>query len=163
MSLHDGNVFFQHKYPSIIERAMEHMNSFEEFEAFYTDDLMGENLLMGAYLYRLLDRYDMSANKAALMIGKTHSYVRKIISGEELNPSRDVLLAICVLLGTNVEEAQILLRYSGKQPLYARRKRDAIIWFALKKHQKLDDLNIYLDAKGYPSLCKIIERKEKKF
>lgn len=103
MSLHDGNVFFQHKYPSIdIERAMEHMNSFEEFEAFYTDDLMGENLLMGAYLYRLLDRYDMSANKAALMIGKTHSYVRKIISGEELNPSRDVLLAICVLLGTTV-------------------------------------------------------------
>ena len=142
---------------------MEHMNSFEEFEAFYTDDLMGENLLMGAYLYRLLDRYDMSANKAALMIGKTHSYVRKIISGEELNPSRDVLLAICIFLGTTVEEAQILLRYSGKQPLYARRKRDAIIWFALKKHQKLDDLNIYLDAKGCPSLCKIIERKEKKF
>ena len=99
--------------------------------------------------------------KAAIEIGKSHSYVRKIVSGEELNPSRDVLLAICVLLGTTVEEAQILLRYSGKQPLYARRKRDAIIWFALKKKQKLIDLNLYLDEHGYPSLCKIIERKEK--
>ena len=80
MNLHDGNMFFQHKYPSIdIERAMEEMDSFEEFERFYTDDLMGENLLMGAYLYHLLDLYGMSANKAAIEIGKSHSYVRKMI------------------------------------------------------------------------------------
>ena len=163
--LHDGNIFFKHRYPSIdIEAAINRMDSFEDFERFYTDDLMDENLLMGEYLYRLLDRYDISANKAALMIGKTHSYVRKIVNGEELNPSRDVLLAICVLLGTSVEEAQILLRYSGKQPLYARRKRDAIIWYALKKRKGpdgLSDLNIYLDSHGYKCLCKIIERKEK--
>ena len=159
MELHDGNLFFRHKYPSIdIERALDRINSFEEFEQYYSDDLMSENLLMGEYLYRLLDRYGMSPNKAATEIGKTHSYVRKIVSGEETNPSRDVLLAICVRLGTTVEEAQILLRYSGKQPLYARRKRDAIVWYALKKHQSLMDLNLYLEAHGYKSLNKLIVR-----
>lgn len=157
--MHDGNLFFRHKYPSIdIERAIERIESFEEFEKYFSDDLMAENLLMGDYLYRLLDRYGMSPNKAALEIGKTHSYVRKIVNGEELNPSRDVLLAICVRLGTTVDEAQILLRYSGKQPLYARRKRDAIVWYALKKHQSLMDLNLYLDAHGYKPLSKIIVR-----
>lgn len=162
MELHDGNIFFQHKYPSIsIERAIKNFNSFEEFENFYTDDLMDENLLLADYLYRLLDRYNISANKVALEIGKTHSYVRKITNGDQVNPSRDVLLAICVRIGATVEETQILLRYAGKSPLYARRKRDAIIWFALKKRQSLDALNIYLYNHNYPTLSKIITRKEK--
>ena len=145
MDLHDGNKFFMHRYPSIdIERALEHIDTFEEFEKFFNDDLMDENLLMGDYLRRLLDRYDMNPTQAARWIGKSHSYVRKIVNGDELNPSRDVLLALCVLMGATVEETQILLRYSGKQPLYARRKRDAIIWFALKKRhglKGLDELN----------------------
>lgn len=168
--MHDGNLFFEHKYPSIdIDRAIDRMNSFEEFEQFYTDDLMDENLLMGRYLSRLLERYNVSPNKAALDIGKTHSYVRKIIKGDELNPSRDVLLAICVLIGATVEETQILLKYSGKQPLYARRKRDAIVWFALKKRplrkrvdgkMYLKELNDYLEDNEYKSLSKIILRKD---
>lgn len=161
MDLHDGNMFFRHKYPSIsIEHAIERFNTFEEFERFFTDDLMDENLLLANYLYRLLDKYGVSPNKAAIKIGKTHSYVRKIVSGNELNPSRDVLLAICVYIGATVEETQILLRYAGKSPLYARRKRDAVIWFALKKHQELEKLNIYLDQKGYAPLSKIIIRKD---
>ena len=162
MEMHDGNLFFEHKFPSIsIEHAIERMETFEDFERFFTDDLMDENLLLARYLYRLLDRYNVSPNKAALKIGKTHSYVRKIVNGNELNPSRDVLLAICVYLGATVEETQILLRYAGKAPLYARRKRDAIIWFALKKHQSLEDLNIYLAENDYPILSKLIERNEK--
>lgn len=156
---HDGNIFFKHRYSTIdIERLLDNFASFEDFEEFFSRDLMDENLLMGEYLYHLLDRYGMSPNKAALEIGKTHSYVRKIVNGEEINPSRDVLLAICVRLGATVEETQILLRYSGKQPLYARRKRDAIVWFALKKQQTLSDLNIYLYDHGYKPLSKVIER-----
>lgn len=162
MEMHDGNLFFRHKHSSLsIEQAIERFTTFEEFENYFTDDLMDENLLLADYLYRLLDRYGVSANRVSLDIGKTHSYVRKIISGQELNPSRDVLLAICVRLKATVEETQILLRYAGKSPLYARRKRDAIIWFALKKHQDLKSLNDYLEKKGYAQLSKIIIRKDK--
>ena len=160
--MHDGNLFFKHKYPTIsIENAVERFNTFEEFEKFFTNDLMDENLLLADYLYHLLDRYNVSPNKAALEIGKSHSYVRKIVNGDELNPSRDVLLAICVYIGATVEETQILLRYAGKSPLYARRKRDVIVWFALRKKQSLRDLNDYLYDNGYPILSKLIEKKEK--
>ena len=160
--LHDGTEFFRHRYPTIrLEHEIERMNSFEDFERFYTDELIGDNRLMAEYLYYLIDRYGSNPNKTALSIGKSHSYVRKICSGEKIDPSRDVLLAICVYLQATVEETQILLKYAGKQPLYARRRRDAIIWYALKKHLNLHALNIYLDEKGYDSLCRIIERSPK--
>lgn len=99
----------------------------EVFEKFFSTDLMDENLLLADYLYHLLEKYNVSPNKASLAIGRSHSYIRKIVSGKELNPSRDVLLAVCVYIGAGFEETQILLRYAGKAPLYARRKRDAII------------------------------------
>ena len=103
MEMHEVNLFFKHKYPTIsIEHVVERFNTFEEFESFFKSDLMDENLLLADYLYHLLDRYQVSPNKAALMIGKSHSYVRKIVNGDEINPSRDVLLAICVYIGTTV-------------------------------------------------------------
>lgn len=158
--LHEGNVFFRHRHPTIaVEMFVERFETFEEFEKFFTNDLMNENLLIGDYLAFLLDKYNMTANKVALEIGKSHSYVRKITSGKELNPSRDVLLAICVRLSATVEETQTLLRYAGKAPLYARRKRDAIIWYALKRKQSLSALNEYLDSHGYVSLYNYIEKK----
>ena len=173
--LHSGNRFFAHRYESIrISDSIETMNSFEEFERFYSTDLMDENLLLGKYLSHLLEEHEFTPSKASRAIGKDESYVRKITNGEVINPSRDVLLALCVLMGATVEETQILLRYSGKQPLYARRKRDAIIWFALKRRQSrenidpqryLEDLNEYLENNDYEGLSKIIikgERKSKK-
>ena len=63
-------------------------------------------------------------------------------------------------MGATVKETQILLKYAGKASLYVRRKRDVIVWFALMKHQSLDDLNMYLYDNGYDPLIKIIVRKE---
>jgi len=170
--LHSGNHFFSHRFPSVqISAAIETMNSFEEFERFYTTDLMDENLLLGRYLYHLLKEHKLNPSNASKGIGKDESYVGKIVNGSVVNPSRDVLLALCVLMGASVEETQILLRYSGKQPLYARRKRDAIIWFALKKRplnkhdsgqRYLEELNQYLEDNKYESLIKIIVKGERK-
>lgn len=169
---HSGNRFFEHRFPSIrIADAIDTMNSFEEFEQFYSTDLMEEDLLLGKYLTHLLDHHKLNSSKASKDIGKHESYVGKIASGAVINPSRDVLLALCVLMGATIEETQILLRYSGKQPLYARRKRDAIVWFALKKrplHKRddgklyLENLNRFLESKNYDSLSKIIIKSERK-
>lgn len=171
-NMHEGNKFFEHRFPSIsINAAIDTMNSFEEFERFYTTDLMDENLLLGRYLDHLLDIHEFNPSKASRDIGKDESYVGKITRGAVPNPSRDVLLALCILMGATIEETQILLRYSGKQPLYARRKRDAIIWFALKKRALrknidpktyLDNLNAYLEDHEYATLSKIIIKRERK-
>ena len=159
--LHEGNMFFGHRYSTwSLERMLENANSFDEFARRCESDLMDESFLLADFLWHLLDKYGVTPTKASLQIGRSQSYVRKIINGQELNPSRDVLLAICVYLGTTVEEAQILLRYSGKAPLYVRRKRDVIVWYALKKKENLIDLNCYLEENGYSSLSKLIFKAE---
>lgn len=154
-AVHSGTLFFKPKYESMdLERAIDRLNSFEAFEQYYTDDLMDANQLLPEYLYYLIDKYNTNPNRLADRIGWSHDYVRQLVNGTRTNPDRDPMLAICVSLKTTVEEAQILLKYAGNQPLYARRKRDAIIWFALKKHQDLRDLDEYLLNHGYDTLGK---------
>lgn len=164
-NLHDGNVFFRHKYPSIdIERAIKSIETFEEFEKFYTNDLMDGNVLLRDYLYELLERHNVKADTVSTEIGYSHDYVRMLATGKRDNPEREVILAICVYIQTTIEETQNLLRYAGQQPLYARRKRDAIIWYALQKVQSsdapvdkkkyFDALNDYLYSKNYKTLGK---------
>lgn len=176
---HDGNLFFQYEYATIdIAHQIKSMDSFEEFEKFYTTELMDGNVLLSEYLTELLDRYRVKADLVALKVGYSHDYVRKIAVGDRKDPGRDILLAICTYIQATVPETQLLLRYAGQQPLYARRKRDAIIWFALKKaqekkqelernpeqitaHEKermrdrhFEELNSFLHARGYKTLWK---------
>ena len=147
--------FFKHKYRTIdLEEYIEAMNTFEEFEKQYTDDLIDKNILLSEYLTELLDNHGAKAEVVSVKIGYSHDYVRKIAVGDRKNPSRDVLLAICTYIHATVEETQLLLRYAGKNPLYARNKRDAIIWFALKKEQDFDKLNDFLEMRKYPMLQK---------
>ena len=40
MEMHDGNLFFKHKYPTIsVENMIDRFNSFEEFEKFFKDEI----------------------------------------------------------------------------------------------------------------------------
>ena len=152
---HDGNRFFKHQYASIdLEYAITCIDSFADFEKYYTDDLMDGNVLLKEYLTELLSRHNMKADTVSQKIGFSHDYVRKIANGERTNPDREVLLAVCVYIHATVEETQLLLRYAGQQPLSARRKRDAIIWYALMKKQDFSTLNDYLYLRGYDTLGK---------
>lgn len=155
MNLHEGNLFFKHKHPTIdIERMIDHFDSFDEFEKCFSDELMNENLLLADFLYYLLDKHGFSASGVSKFIGLSPAYVGQIISAKKLNPSRDVLLAICAHIGASVEETQILLRYAGKAPLYARRKRDVIIWYGLKKKQSLMEIDDILYNRDFATLAK---------
>lgn len=152
---HVGNLFFKHKYASIdIKRAIESMDDFEDFEKFYTEELIDGNVLLKDYFGMLLKKYKTTARELYENTGYSEDYIRKIKNGGRDNPERDCLLAICVYLRATVEETQVLLRYAGEQPLYARRKRDAIIWYALKKKEGLVALDIHLDKYRYKMLTK---------
>ena len=152
---HDGNIFFKQQFVTYdIVESIKTMDSFEEFEQFYNKELINGNDLLGDYLTELLYRHNYTAEFVSTKIGYSHDYVRKIAVGDRKDPRRDVLLAICTYIHATVEETQLLLRYAGQQPLYARRKRDAIIWFALLNEQDFDKLNDYLEEKGLPTLLK---------
>ena len=152
---HSGNLFFKHQYTSLnIEHAIERIDSFKEFEEFYTDELIDGNELLKEYFGMLLKKYKVSARELEEFTGYSEDYIRRIKNGGRDNPERDCLLAICAHMRATVEETQVLLRYAGEQPLYARRKRDAIIWYGLKKKEGIVALNGYLDDNNYKSLTK---------
>ena len=70
------------------------------------------------------------------------------------NPDRDVLIKICLTIGTTFEECQYLLKYAGYAPLYVRRKRDVIIWFGFIKGKGIGDINDDLNKRGLDPLIK---------
>lgn len=150
-----GNLFFKHQYASIdLKRALEFTDTFEEFESVYTDELIEGNVLLRDYLDMLMKKYKMTKRELAEGTGYNYDYFCKVLKGTRDNPERDFLLATCLYMRVSVEETQILLKYAGQLPLYARRRRDALIWYALWKKQGLAALDVYFEERGYPLLTK---------
>lgn len=61
------------------------------------------------------------------------SYGHQIFRGSR-NPSRDTVLQLAFGFGAGVDEAQELLKYAGKNSLYPRVKRDAVLIYCLRDH-----------------------------
>lgn len=138
------------KYPSIsIEYMLRSSETFEEFESKMTDEFLDEDKRVSYYLDQLVYEHDKKYATVSREAGLNSSYVGNIVNGKSPNPSRDVLIAICMAIGTTVDEVQCLLKYAGHAPLYVRRKRDVIIWFAFKKEMKIDQVDEILLARGY--------------
>jgi len=88
------------------------------------------------------------------LAGLDRSYVGNIVRGKKNNPSRDALIAICLVLRTTIDEVQYLLKYAGHAPLYVRRKRDVVIWFGFMKQKSIDEVDNDLYARGYKTFRK---------
>ena len=123
--------------------------SFEQFKERYLEEFLSRGDGVGQYLEKLLWKYDKNQTTVSHEAGLSPAYVGNIVRGRNADPSRDVLLAICLAIGTTVDEAQYLLRYAGHSPLYVRRMRDVIIWFGLMKKQSVTQVNMDLDANGF--------------
>ena len=137
-----------------LEWEISKMTSLEEFEEKFPSEFLNNDDHVGNYLQELLWKYDMKASVISNEAGLNHSYVGNIINGKKRNPSRDTLIAICLTMGTTVEEVQYLLKYAGQAPLYVRRKRDVIIWFGFMKHMTLDDVDEKLKERNLKPIVK---------
>lgn len=56
-------------------------------------------------------------------------------------PSRDKLIALCVGMELTTERTQQLLKATGFAPLYAKNKRDSIIFFGIQHKQSVFEIN----------------------
>ena len=137
-----------------LEHYINRCNSFEDFERYWSDELLDEDTQIGEYLENLLVKYDKRAAAVSKDAGLAFAYVGNIINGKKNNPSRNVLISICFAIGTTFEEAQYLLKYAGHAPLYVRRKRDVIIWFGFMKKQNLYTVNDTLVERGLQPLIR---------
>lgn len=113
-----------------------------------------ENLIhynLTRHLNRLLSQKGIS--KAEVVRGSllSKAYVYQIFSGER-TPSRDKLIAIAFGLRLSEKETQDLLKISGKQELYAREERDAIILFSIQRNQSIFEVNDLLFEHAFNTL-----------
>lgn len=137
-----------------MEHYIEKCNSFRQFEARYLDQFLCDDDRIGNYLEKLLIKYEKDHATVSEAAGLHRSYVGNIVRGKKNNPGRDALIAICLAIGTTIDEVQYLLKYSGHAPLYVRRRRDVIIWFAFMKKLSLKALDEDLYDNGYATMIK---------
>ena len=78
-------------------------------------------------------------------------YCYQIFSGRR-NPSRDVLICICVAMGMNIDEVQKTLKIAGTGTLYPRKERDSIIILGITGGKSVAQINSELYDKRYPTL-----------
>ena len=148
--------FYRHKKLQSLQ--LEYMindcSTFEQFEEKFSDEFLNEDNRVGDYLNELIWKYEADNATLSKKAGLDRSYVGNIVRGKKNNPSRDALIAICLALGTTLEEVQYLLKYAGHAPLYVRKKRDVIIWFGFMKKRSIEDVDTDLDKRGYKTFIK---------
>lgn len=152
--MNDHTFYRNNKMSITLEEIIKKFNSFEEFEREFSDEFLNLDNQIGDYLSELLYKYDKKASVVSIDAKQSASYLGNIINGRKNNPRRDVLICICLTIGTTFDEVQYLLKYAGKNPLYVRNKRDVIIWFGFMKHENLDTVNSNLVNRGLTPLYK---------
>ena len=85
---------------------------------------------LAVYLSGLLHRHGSTVQEVVVGCNLDRSYGYQLFNGTR-RPTRDFLLRLALLLRLSEAEAQQLLKIAGRQPLYARNRRDAAILYAL--------------------------------
>lgn len=85
-------------------------------------------------------------------IERTYGY--QLFNGTR-QPSRDKVLQLAIGLSLNVEETQQLLRSAGKNTLYPKIRRDAVILYGINKGLTFFQIQEYLTHYGLTSLGRL--------
>ena len=137
----EKEVFFQSNKTSLtLEWILSKCDTFDEFEAQCSDDMLNSDCRMNIYLLRLLEKHGKKTSVASMDAKMSPGYLGLIVNGKK-HPTRDMLIKVALAIGASVEETQYLMKYAGYAPLYVRDKRDVIIWFGLSKGESLDTVN----------------------
>lgn len=82
------------------------------------------------YMNNLLYEHGLTVQDVIVGCNLSRSYVYQIFNGNRA-PTRGFLLKLAFMLKLPEAEAQRLLKISGRQPLYARNRRDAAVLYGL--------------------------------
>ncbi len=103
------------------------------------------------YLSALLEERGLTVREVIRLCNLDRSYGYQLFNGTR-RPTRDTLLTLALALHLPEAEAQRLLKIGGRQPLYARNRRDAAMLYALTHNLGLDEANKLLRSLGEEGL-----------
>lgn len=69
------------------------------------------------------------------------------------NPSREVLISLCIGMHLNLDETQTAMKIAKYAPLYPKDERDSIIIFGIENSQSLMEINNNLYEHNFKCIC----------
>lgn len=124
------------------------------------DDFLDKNInsmdhpQLGAFILKYLSDHKIELNdfaNDAKYAGFVRQYVYDIIN-KNRKCSQDKLVAIALILGMTLDEANHMMQYAGVNTLYVKNPRDAVLSFAINKKLSVLDTNELLDDRGFEPL-----------
>ena len=107
---------------------------------------------LAEYLAELCDRKGVKPKDVIKNADMDRFYGAEIFSGKRSNPSREYLLRLALGLSLSYDECQRLLTIAGKNLLYPRVQRDAVIIKCLHSGLKYHETEDLLFEMGLPTL-----------
>ena len=96
------------------------------------------------YFSGLLERHGLQTSEVVRRAELDKDFGRQLLKGERVG-RRDYYIQLAFGLSLTVDETQSMLSFLGIGPLYALRKRDAAVMYALRKGYSLMDTQLLLD------------------
>ena len=103
------------------------------------------------YLNSLLHRHGLTVQDVVIACNLDRSYGYQLFNGTR-RPTRNFLLRLALLLKLEEDEAQRLLKIAGRQPLYARSRRDAAVLYARTHRLTAEKTDELLESLGEEAL-----------
>lgn len=97
--------------------------------------------VLSEYLQQLLDEKKLVQSKVINASGVQYTYGYQIFTGSRANPDRNVLLQLLFAMGCTLQETNRALQAAGKNELYCKNRRDAIIIFCLEHGYSLQEVD----------------------
>ncbi len=113
-------------------------------EEFITKDFFG-------YLEEYTRRKGYDKGEVARLSGLDRFYVYEIYRGRKV-PTADKIIALALALELTLEETQHFLMTASRPVLYAKKKRDSVIIFAINNKKTVVETNALLFEAGQPLL-----------
>lgn len=125
-----------------LTQELEHQIKTSRTPAILAEDVFDQPAL-ATYLNNLLYEHGLTVQDVVVGCNLDRSYAYQLFNGTR-KPTRDFLLKLSFLLGLPEDEAQRLLKIAGRQPLYARNRRDAAVLYGLTHGLTLEETDCLL-------------------
>lgn len=96
-----------------------------------------EHTTLHEKLNRLLLKHCKSKAEIIRLSNLDKTYVYQIFDGSKPNPSLSKLLALCLAMGVDLHEVQLILRLGHSEQLHPRNMRDSVITYTLSTTKRL--------------------------
>lgn len=121
-----------------IEEKLSAMKSFNE-------ELIAENGCPQLYVMinELMKKRNISRSDLIFRLNMQENYGYQLLNGTRI-PTRDCLIKMGLLLETDIEHLQRLLKTAGRKSLYVRDMFDAKVYYAVQHKMKYEDAVLFI-------------------